>query len=335
MLYSLFKKPVCRLQGKTILTKQRIFFILFLSFSVILLPSCILDLGSSSGLIQPSLDSPQENDGDRFERETQKESDPEIQERCRDRGHRPCQNNKECKDICDDIFSRSRHLTECERLPFELVQGFEDIFELIKNLNEREVSIRDIQPETLRCLLDINELPFARKLRTLKREHTMDFLSQAASSDSTLGDVLRAEDDEFVMLKELYDNLSNEEDDLKKLAEPVSGQLNIFELIIQNRNQKAYDWVDDFVKRECDNSQLCQRSSGTEKDSFIFYCRLFRSLSSGRLRSVVKSSLFQKHFAKKIEDHTVCESSEDQACDARYVDHFEAVCEVYTSETSL
>ena len=327
MSYNFFKKPVCRLQDKAIFTGQKILLILVSSLSTVFLCSCVLDTGNSTGLIYPSLD-PQD------ERNTLKESDPEIQERCQFRGHTQCVGQLECENICDDIFSLARDLTNCEKLPFELVRKFEDIFELLKNLNESQVSIRDIQPETLRCLLDINELPFARKINSLKREHTMDFLTQAAT-DKALGDVLRAEDDDYVLLKKLYENLSSEADDLKKLAEPIAGQLNIFELIMQKRNQKAYDWVDSFVEEECTSSQFCERNGRTEKDSIVFYCRLFRSLSSGRLRSVVKSSLFQEHFSDNIEEHDVCGSTKDQPCDARYVDHFEAACEVYTPKTSL
>ena len=289
--------------------------------------SCIIKTNKS--LLNPSLE-PARNERSSLNRNTLKESDPKKQLRCQEMGNRQCDGNSDCQEICLDIFYRSADKSDCLELPLELVQNFQTLLEL----TEEGDDIREIDPDVLECLLDIDEKPFARELAGLNRRDTEAFLTEV-TVNKKLGDVMESEDGDYLLLTKLYDNLSAKGDSLERLSVTINGGSHIFELIMEEENQRAWDWVAEYVERKCENSDFCYSEKKDQHSPFVFYCRIFQELDSGRFRAVLKSDVFEDHFSHDIESEEICGSSGDQECDSRYTDHFESVCQSYTDETSL
>ena len=290
--------------------------------------SCIIGTNKDF-LIYPSRE-PKKDGETSFERNTSKESDPEKQLRCQEMGGRQCDSNSDCQEICLDIFSRSTDKSDCLELPLELVQKFQTLLELAKQRDD----IRKIDPDVLECLLDIDEKPFSRKLSQLNRRNTEAFLTEV-TINKKLGDVMESEDAEYLLLTKLYDNLSAQGDPLKRLSVSINGGSHIFELIMEEENQRAWDWVAEYIEKKCENSNFCHSEKKDQYTPIVFYCRLLLELDSGRLRAALESDVFEDNFSHDIESEQVCGSSGDQECDSRYADHFESFCHSYTNETSL
>ena len=300
--------------------------------SSLCLPSCLIGFDDTVPL-QLSADSAKTEDSveTSLKRRSPKESDPEKQLLCKEMGEEKCENVEGCEDICRDIFSRSSAKKKCLSLPSELVHEFQTIFEL---LDEGE-DIRDISPKALECLLDIEESSFARQMGRLNRRETMDFLVEVAVNKK-LGEVLGAEDDESLLLRKLFDNLDYAVEDLKKLAFPIDGQINVFELVLDKENEGAWDWLNSYVEEKCESSPLCYSEKKEEDTAVVFYCRLFLGMDSrGRLRSALSSRVFEDYFGHEIEREKVCGPGGDQNCELGYIDHFKSFCQAYTDETSL
>ena len=265
---------------------------------------------------------------DTFLRRRSKESDERKQVICREMGVQTC-NTIECEDICRDTFSRVSDKKKCLDLPLELVEGFADLLEFLSEGDD----MQEIELPVLECLLDIDEKPFARKIGKLNREKTRDFLSFAAQNED-LGDILNSEDDEHLLLKQLFNNLSSESEELRKLGLHIDGRSHILELIAIEENRKAWNWIEDFIEEECEDSPICETDEG-HNNSIVFYCRLFLETTRNRLRAIMKSFLFERQIGREIEEKDVCGADGNEGCDARYIDHFTDFCASYTSETSL
>lgn len=294
-----------------------------LIFSTLFLFACVV------GVSNPPLTNFSTEEEDTFLRRRSKESDERKQLLCREMGVQNCDRGSECEDICEDLFSRLSDKKKCLELPLELIQDFDNLLQLISEGD----NLREIEIPVLECLLDIDEKPFARKIGKLNRENTKDFLSLVAQNDD-LGDILETEDDEHLLLKQLYGNLSIESEELKKLGLSIDGRSHILELIAIEENQKAWSWLEDFIEEECEDSPICETDQGYN-NSIVFYCRLFLGTERGRLRSIMNSSLFEKRIGREIEGKDVCGADGNEGCDSRYIDHFMDFCASYTSETSL
>lgn len=285
--------------------------------------ACIVGGGSHSPLTNLST-----TEEDTPLRRRLKESDEKKQVICREMGVQTC-NTIECEDTCKDTFSRTSDKKKCLGLPLELVQDFADLLEFLSEGDD----MQKIELPVLECLLDIDEKPFVRKIKKLNREKTRDFLSFAAQNEE-LGDILHSEDDEHLLLKQLFNNLSGQADDLKKLELHIDGGSHILELIATEENRETWDWIENFIEEECEDSPLCETDEG-HKNSIVFYCRLFLDTARGRLRSIMNSSLFERQIGREMEEKDVCGANGKEECDPRYMDDFTDFCASYTSETSL
>lgn len=294
------------------------------TFTIFSLFSCIVGEGKNEPLLNPSTEK-----GDTLTRRSLKESDRKKQGLCREMGTQRCEGDRECEGICETLFTNLLDKRKCFKLPLELVQGFQNLLELVVEGD----NFREIELPVLECLLDIDEKPLALKIGRLNRESSEDFLSFTAQNKD-LGDIMDTEDDEHLLLRRLYNNLSFESEELKNLRLPIDGRSHLLELIAIEENQKAWNWVESFIEEECKTSTICEANQGYNS-SIVFYCRLFLGTERGRLRSIMKSSLFEKHIGREIEGKNVCGANKNEECDSRYRDHFTDFCASYTSEISL
>ena len=114
-----------------------------------------------------------------FEREKPKQSDPVKQRECSKKSQSSsCEEDRNCKEICDDIFSSRADKRKCYELPEGLVQSFEELLEATEDGDTDE-----IDPEILECMLDIDEREFAKAVKKMSRREAADFLVAIADDD--------------------------------------------------------------------------------------------------------------------------------------------------------
>ena len=262
--------------------------------------------------------------------------DPPSREKyisCKNMGEAEC--DSRCEDICDEIFSKASHRQKCSSFPKELVEKFETLWDL---LGDGDSLLSEIRPPILECFLGVSETPFVRKARHWKRENTEKFLDKIAS-DKNLAQSFRFSDSDGLVLTRLFKNLNYSEDRILRLAAPVTGRINFFEIALEENNEDAWQWIHKEVKRGCENSSDSCKYQKNEQDYFsedAFYCRMLRGIGKGRLKSAVRSKLFADYFAKEMESLKVCGPADNESCDVRYIDHFESFCgSAYTSDTCL
>ena len=202
------------------------------------------------------------------ERTEDKVSDPVKQKKCSESGS-ICQGNDQCEKICDDLFTRRNQREDCEKLPRDMVFDFEDLIESVEDGNTD-----DIKAKTLECLLDIDDKKFSKAIKKLTRTQVKEFLLFIAE-DEEIARIFKDEDDEFIILKQLFSKISGSDLDNVITREIEDGK-NFLHLASEG-NDSAYQWIDRYVEDQCNdrNSQECP--SG---ESIGAYCKALLTLSS-------------------------------------------------------
>ena len=129
-------------------------------------------------------------------RKEPKRPDPVKQGECLGRGRNNCEGNRNCEDVCDDIFNRRADRRDCYEYSSEMVFEFERLIEATE-----DGDVEDIDADVLECMLDIDEREFAKAVGKMSGREARDFLL-AIVEDDRLAEVLEEEDDEFNILKQ-------------------------------------------------------------------------------------------------------------------------------------
>lgn len=227
---------------------------------------------------------------------------------CRDLGSGgSCKGNSECENICDDIFSRNTSKEKCLNLNEGLVADFYEIFSIMEDGD----SFEDINPDSLKCLLNISDTEFFKEVRQLKQSESESFL-EVLALDQDLTDILSSEEN---ILEKLLDKLG---DDLEAFTEKIDGSSTFIDLIVENDNEEAWDWVMNYIGEECGVSNTyCGPSALTDKvrRELAFFCKTYKD-SISKLDELLDSAFFNEEYSNEIEEITECGSNGDEKCDA-------------------
>ncbi len=228
-------------------------------------------------------------------RKTTKTIDQEKQEeKCQANQGRLCSEDKECKKICDELFSTNSHETACLKLPEETVSNFE---ELLEEMTEKGRAV-DMDLHTLECLLDIDDTEFARAIRKLPREEAEKFLIEIAE-DKNLARILEEEDDEFNILKQVFSRagLGNRLRDV--LTEELEDDKSFFHIVADDENKPAYKWVEEYVEEICEERGDTLQCPGKKK--LGAYCKAFlQHYRSYLSRFLSQGDLFEEDYRSKL-----------------------------------
>jgi len=227
-----------------------------------------------------------------------KRLDPVKQDECKERGRSGCEADKDCEEICDDIFSSRRSRQECYEYSSEMVSQFEDLIEAAEDGEVDE--IEGIGPDVLECMLDIDESAFAKAVKEMSRREAQDFAVLIAG-DVGFAEVLEEEDDEFNILRQLVNRLAGGSGLEEVLSQEIEDDKTLLWLFAEG-NKGAWDWLDNYVAEECDgrNSEDCPGG-----ENIGVYCN---ALLESNFRSsdwddfLSKTELFAKMYEYDVKD---------------------------------
>lgn len=284
---------------------------------------------------QPSTGDEAEDDrgrGDRYSR-TRRDRGEEARTRrhsCRNFGDQSdykCAGDEDCEEACDELFPIKKYEDECLALPAELVYAFEELL-LLMDQGQAD----DIDPQTLYCLLSINDQQFLDEVNGLSVRESKNFLEQIAS-DERLARVLGEYDEGYTILDTIMDGLSNDSPP-EFFAEDIAGNgVTFLDLILDADNEAAFGWVDSYIDEICQDSEDQCKTPGTNSGKegiFVAYCRIYRSKledsTSQSWKILKRSEIFKEQYEDHITNEGVCGGGSD-SCDYEDYEDFRGVCE--------
>ena len=298
----------------------------FVAFFFLMVASC-----QPAPIPQPSTGDETEDDRDSRYSRTRRDRGEEARTRrhsCRNFGDQSdykCAGDEDCEEACDDLFPIKKYEDECLELPAELVYAFEELL-LLMDQGQAD----NIDPQTLYCLLSINDQQFLDEVNGLSVRESKDFLEQIAS-DEGLARVLGEYDEGYTILDTLMDGLSNARPPAF-FAEDIAGNgVTFLDLILDADNEAAFGWVDSYIDEVCQDTNQCDHSGNSK--IFVAYCKIYYDkLEDGTTQSwkiLKRSEIFKEQYEDHITNEGVCGSG-SESCDYDDWKDFEDVCkEVY------
>ena len=188
--------------------------------------------------------------------------------------------------ICEDVFSGGKR-EDCYESPEPLVEGFEQVIRVI-----RKEDFENLDSGILECLLKIDNRKFARTIGELSKSEAMEFLAQVAS-DKKLARILdRGDQKNFRILKRAFEAISSTI--FRAIRTEIKGSFNFLTLAGRHSNSSAYEWMDDLVEEECDESSSCEAAINV-------YCGALKDSSDSELRKFLRARFFKDAYGKKVE----------------------------------
>ena len=247
-----------------------------------------------------------------------KTPDPVKAQNCsRMKQGRACEQDENCKEICDDIFSSRNDRKKCYEFSEDLVSSFKELLE-----STEDGDVEDIDSLVLECLLDIDEREFAKAVKGMSRKNAKDFLI-AIANDEALADVLEDEDDEFNILKQLLNKATGSNDLLPQLKKEIESNKSFLYLSAEGA-ESVWKWLDSYVESAC-GSSTCP-----DGDNISAYCQALLDLSDKNLEDFLSDGdRFAEEYEKDVENDNYSYSASGNVRDKSDGD-FKAWCRIQT-----
>ena len=232
--------------------------------------------------------------------------DPKKQVECAKAGSSPCDGDKSCEDICEDIFPISNHKKACYKFPKELVLKFEKVISAIE-----EGEAQDIDQTALNCLLDLDEREAAKAAKEMSRSEAKKFLADIVK-DHNLAKIFKEEDDESNILKQIFSKISSGGGLRKVLATNIEDKTVLW--LMAENNKEAYIWMDNYVKDIC-------RSSDDDcpgEENIGAYCKALIELDEDELEDFLSDAdIFESEYKSdlKSDNYEYTESDFREYCE--------------------
>lgn len=224
-----------------------------------------------------------------------------------------CEGNFDCEDICEEIFSKHTAESKCIDLNENLVADFYEIFVIMEDGDDFE----SINPDSLNCLLNVSDTEFSREVGKLRKAESETFL-EVLALDEDLTDVLSSEEN---ILEKLLDNI---DEGVEALKEKIDGSSNFIDLIVENENEEAWEWVLEYIREECESTSedYCGPStlSDIAKRELVFFCNTYKD-STSKLDDLLDSTFFNEEYGSDIDKMSVCGDGSG-SCDSGDEDDF-------------
>ena len=218
-----------------------------------------------------------------------KTQDPKKQVECAKEGSSPCEGDKSCEDICEDIFPISNHKKACYKFPKELVLKFEKAISAIE-----EGEAQDIDQTALNCLLDLDEREAAKAAKEMSRSEAKKFLADIVK-DISLAKIFKEEDDESNILKQIFSKISSGGGLRRALATNIEDKTVLW--LMAENNKEAYIWMDNYVKDIC-------RSSDDDcpgEENIGAYCKALIELDEDELEDFLSDAdVFESEYKSDL-----------------------------------
>ena len=220
-----------------------------------------------------------------------------LSNKCPYIGIRNCKENLECEQICENLYSQSKHQNMCKKLSFELVTEFKSI------VNEVSLGAVDMNLDILQCLLDINEEPLITALESLSKTESQNFLLQIAK-DASFSRLLKKEDRNGDILNVLFEEVGY--NSIKEVLREPHVEFNfLYQLGLKNK-ESAFEYFDRYVEDECSSCQ----------NPIRLYCQGFVKWEEEVLKNFLnQSKAFSENYSEYVLEQNYAyhlDSVEDQ-----------------------
>lgn len=233
-----------------------------------------------------------------------------------------CDEDEECWSLCYQIFHKRSEQDICGRQPEELV----DAFDLL--LEDMQIgSVESIDGVVLQCLFQIDDGEFKKHLNRLSTKKSKAFLREIGYKED-LAEAIFELDEEHDILEDLLEG-ANFDEGWDFLTEEVDSHDTLLEVILEEENEDAWLWLDNYVRLRCasDTTNYCggtildeirDRENDTSpglgeeknRDAFTAYCKALRD-SNNDYETIQESELFERDYEDFIIDLQVCCREED------------------------
>ena len=208
------------------------------------LTSCIVS--NPQGLLAPSRDDSQYDQSNREDRNRNS-----VLNRARERySGSACERDRECEDLCKDIYNRRTVRKDCLALPVSQVEKLWEIYDIFRNPREDDLEI--IDPEDFEIFVEIDLQPLDTLIRKFGTSEAKRVLAWIAEEPDIV-EIFQDEDDDFDLLKELLKSL-NSNAGAQQYQQALSKTIDresFIEIAISD-NGLALDWIHGFFSRQCD-----------------------------------------------------------------------------------
>ena len=259
-------------------------------------------------------------------RATPKTPDPvKIADCSRMKRGQTCEQDEDCKEICDDVFSSRGDKKKCYEFSEDLVSGFEELLE-----STEDGEVEDIDALVLECMLDIDEREFARAVKKMSRREAKDFLA-AIANDDDLARVLEEEDDEFLILSQLLYKAAGNNDLIDQLAADIEDRKSFLYLSAES-GEDAWEWLDSYVDDTCDSASASLCFDG---ENIGAYCQALLRLRDKPLEDFLSDGdRFAEEYEDEVEDDEYAYEV-DSNPSSRYKGDFKDWCKIKIDPTSV
>ena len=171
-----------------------------------------------------------------------------------------CEGDRDCEEICDDIFDRRRDREDCEELSIATVERFDEVYKLLEDPDEDDLP--DINPEDLSALISISIEPLDDLVGGYSSREAKEVAIWIAEN-SDIAEVFESEDDDFKLFEAIFKEIGSTA--TNGLERSLTSGDNFVEILVQDGNDEALEWVHNYFadeggEGECngaDDDELC------------------------------------------------------------------------------
>lgn len=282
----------------------------------------------SGGNIDPP---PDDDDDDGVTRRPPRRRRPVIRRptRLRDRGvcytefgGDRCDEDDQCWELCFQMFHSRAEQDNCGRRPSELVDAFDLLLEDMQTGN-----VQSVDGMVLQCLYQIDDSEFKKHLNRLSSKKAKAFLGEIGYKED-LAEAIFELDEDHDILEDLLEE-AGFDDGWDFLTEEVDSRDTLIEIILEEDNEDAWLWLDNFVRLRCasDTTSYCggtildtirDRAGDTspglgeeeKRDAFTAYCKALRD-DNNDYETFVESELFERDYEDFVVRLQVCCNESD------------------------
>ena len=258
-----------------------------------------------------------------------------------------CDEDDDCWSLCHQIFHRRSEQDNCGRRPDELVDAFDLLLEDMQTGN-----VESIDGMVMQCLFQIDDGEFMKHLNRLNNRRAKAFLREIGYKED-LAQAIFELDEEHRIMRDLLEEAGFDEG-WDFLTEEVDSRDTLIEVILEEENEDAWLWLDNYVRDRCarTSTNYCESRLDTiyykaggndaakglgeeeKREAFAAYCNALKD-SNNDYESFVDSEIFESDYEDFVVDLHVCCKEEDkdrldrEDCVLRYDDngaHKRTVC---------
>ena len=179
-----------------------------------------------------------------------------------------CAKDRECEEICDDIFKGRHEKKDCEEFSISAVEEMKEVFDV---LEKPELSnLKTIDFGSLELLLDISPEPLetaASRMNPTEKKRLLTWLAE----DHTAANLISEADGDFKVMERLFGKTQSTI--VTEVKRSIDSGDNFVEIAMDFENAFALEWLHNFFGNQCD---------GNDYEKCIFknyYCEIYSSFS--------------------------------------------------------